>query len=100
MRDPSLNRDLAVTIRGGVSLVIALLMTAVVSAAAFSGPGVVEPQEVDDKIADGIAALTKQDNAVNLTDIIRALDLDLSWYKRSEHPGSTLNVDYWRRESE
>lgn len=99
MRDPSLNRDLAVTIRGAASLVIALLMAAVVSAVAFAGPGDVEPQEVDDKIADGIAALTKQDNAVNLTDMIRALHLDLSWYKRSEHPGSTFNVDYWRRES-
>ena len=57
------------------------------------------PQEVDVKIADGIAALTKQVTAVTPMDISRALDLDLNWYKRSENEEGGFDVDYWRGES-
>jgi hypothetical protein len=76
--------------------VIALLMVAV----SLAVPGETLPQEVDGKIADGIAALAKQASAVTLADISRALDLDLSWYKRSENASDGFDVDYWRRETE
>ena len=72
--------------------VIALLMVTV----ALGARRDMVPQEVDGKIADGIAALTKQANAVTLADISRSLDLDLSWYERIV----TFNVDYRRRDAE
>jgi hypothetical protein len=46
--------------------------------------------EVDGRIADGIAALTKQADAVTLTDVSRAFHLDLEWYPPSLGPGQDI----------